>query len=179
MCKILDIFVEDNFQKLKDISKKITKNNDCEDLLQETVLILYESDCDKISKLIREETLIYYIVRIMVNQYHSKTSPFFYKYKRYYQKIDGNLDMNSWHEQWLIPHKKDTEIQDKETLEINIKKAEEILQQCNWFDAEVFKLYTMWGHSLNTLSKATGINRNTLYNSINKIKKHINGRKKD
>jgi hypothetical protein len=38
----------------------------------------------------RKKQLKYFLVGVIQRQYHSNTSPFFKKYKKYYQLIDGN-----------------------------------------------------------------------------------------
>ena len=83
---ILNKYINKNYANLLLISKKITSNKipDYEDLLHEVILDLYNKDRDLIMGLIDREELAYYIVRMMVNQYHSSTSPFFNKYKKYY-----------------------------------------------------------------------------------------------
>ena len=72
------------------MSDKITscKHADSDDLLHDTIVALYESDKEKINKLIEKGELIFWIARIMINQYHSKTSPYFKKYRKYYKNID-------------------------------------------------------------------------------------------
>ena len=83
----LNNYLEKNYKKLKEISDKITsgKKYNSEDLLHDTIVNLYDSDKNKIESLIDKNELIFWIARIMVNQYHSKTSPFYKKYKKYYQ----------------------------------------------------------------------------------------------
>lgn len=61
-----------------------------DDLLQETFLILLEYDEDKIIHLYNSGELRFFCSRILTNQYNSKTSRFYYKYKRYNtKKSDG------------------------------------------------------------------------------------------
>ena len=71
-----------------DISKRITSNRhpDYEDLLHETILALYNSDKEKIKYIIEQKKLTFYIVRIMMNQYHSNTSPYHKKYRKQYNQ---------------------------------------------------------------------------------------------
>jgi len=71
---------------LLDISKRITSNRhpDYEDLLHETILVLYALEKEKINKIIKKKKLTFYIVRIMINQYQSNTSPYHKKYRKQY-----------------------------------------------------------------------------------------------
>lgn len=65
-----------------------------DDLEQEVYMILLEYDKDKIVELYERKQLKYFIVGIISRQYNSKTSPFYKKYKKYYQYIDGNYVNN-------------------------------------------------------------------------------------
>lgn len=68
--------------------------NDIDDFVQEIYMILLEYDKDKIIELYNKKQLRYFIVGIISRQYHSNTSPFYKKYKKYYQYIDGNYVNN-------------------------------------------------------------------------------------
>ena len=108
----------------------------------------------------------------MLNQYHSKTSRYYYKYKKYYEyhttttieSISGADDV-------------DYTIKDKELIEERLEWVEDKLKDCYWFDAQVFSIYYLENHSLNTFSKATGINRNTLFKAINNVKTYLKNEK--
>jgi len=177
---ILDEFINENYNKLQTISRTITGSKhltlittDADDLLHETIEILYTKiDPKKLKRLIKAEKLIFFIVRIMINQFHSNTSPYYYKYKKYYKHVNTNYNTSIlWTEHWLnnIPEEED-QIQMKKEFEVMLENIDKQLSKLNWFDAEVFKVYFLYKHSLNTLSAETGINRNTLYNSIKRVK---------
>lgn len=177
----LDDFFTKNYDKLLSISKTITgskhlteKTTDADDLLHETVEIVYKIDPKKITKLINDEKLIFFIVRIMINQFHSSTSPYYYKYKKYYKHVNMNYNTSIlWTEHWLNNIEQTDNIKEKIKTEEQLEKIEKQLKEYNWFDAEVFRVYYLLNHSLNTLSKETGINRNTLYKSITNIKNKL------
>lgn len=61
-----------------------------DDLVQEIYLILLEYDEDKLIKMYERKQLKFFIVRIIMNQYFSKNSPFYKKYKLYDQRQDYN-----------------------------------------------------------------------------------------
>lgn len=63
---------------------------DIDDFVQEIYVILLEYSPDKIIEMYRKKQLKYFLVGVIQRQYHSNTSPFFKKYKKYYQLIDGN-----------------------------------------------------------------------------------------
>lgn len=64
---------------------------DIEDLTQEIYLILLEYDTEKIEQMYINGQLNFFIVKIINNQYFSANSPFYKKYKKYYNLIDGNI----------------------------------------------------------------------------------------
>jgi len=162
------------------VSDKITscKQYDSDDLLHDTIVALYDSDKEKIEKLIDKKELIFWIARIMVNQYHSKTSPFYKKYRKYYKIMDERFVLGTWQDQYInnTPDRLHRIIEEdgvklKKQMEKDIERINKRLKEIHWFDSECFRIYTMTGMSLNQFSKQCGINRNTLYKSIVKVKK--------
>jgi len=91
----LNTYLKKSYKKLLEISRRITseKYPDYEDLLHETIEALYNSNQEKIKGIIERKQLTFYIVRIMMNQYQSNTSPFHIKYRRYYETI-SNMEYN-------------------------------------------------------------------------------------
>lgn len=70
------------------------KENDFEDLKQELSIILLEYDEEKIITMYEKKQLKFFLVKVIQFQYFSATSPFYKKYKKYYQFIDGNIVNN-------------------------------------------------------------------------------------
>ena len=161
---------------LLDISKRITSNRhpDYEDLLHETILALYNSDQEKIKYIIEQKKLTFYIVRIMMNQYHSNTSPYHKKYRKQYNQKQLK-DFYIYTKEPLTKEK----IKQLEEQEDRLQWIEDKLKHLSWFDVEVFKIYYRENYSLNTMSKATKINRSTLGKSIRYIKNYLKGQKND
>lgn len=167
---MLDKYLINNYDKIKETAYNIANENDYEDLLHFVIEELYKCNKDKINDIIINKDMRWYIIRIMVNQYHSKTSRYYKKYKKYYDYqvcIINDSITNS------VPDN----IKDKEIIEDRLNWIEKKLKNLHWFDAEIFKLYYSNSHSLNSLSKATKINRNTIYHSVNKVKKYLKNEK--
>ena len=97
MCNKNDIIEEIARNKLiEELIKNMgIKANDKDDLLQEIYLVLLEYEEDKIIKLYNNNQLKFFIVRIIQNQYFSKNSPFYTKYKKYYKLIYENKKINT------------------------------------------------------------------------------------
>jgi AraC-like DNA-binding protein len=153
-------------------------------LLHDTIVALYDSNKEKIEALIERNELIFWIARIMVNQYHSKTSPFFKKYRKYYRIMDERFTLGTWQDQYInnTPDRIHRIIDEdgvklKKQLELDIERINKKLKEIHWFDSEVFRIYHQMSFSLNKMSDETGISRSTLYKSIKKVEKVFNDEK--
>ena len=181
----LSKYLEENYERLKEIAYKITseKSPDKDDLLHETIVSLYSSDKKKIDDLIENRKLLFWIARIMVNQYHSKTSPYWYKYRKYYKKINEKFVLGCWQDQYInnTPSRLHRIIQEdgieaKKQIEKGLEEIDKKLKKIHWLDSEVFRIYYLGEvngkqFSLNSMEKETGISKSTLYKSIKKVKK--------
>ena len=142
-----------------------------DDLLSFVIEELYKCDQDRITEIIEKKQLTFYIARVMLNQYHSKTSRYYYKYNKYYEyhtttTIEGLTADNTTYI-----------IKEKEEIEERLEWVEEKLQDLYWFDAELFRIYYRDSHSLNSLAKATKISRATIYKAINNVKNYLKNEK--
>ena len=61
-----------------------------DDLTQEIYLILLEYNQEKLQSIYDKGQLNFFLTRIIKNQYFSNTSPFFKKYRKYYDMVDDN-----------------------------------------------------------------------------------------
>ena len=99
-----------------------------DDLKQEFFIILMNKGDNEIQKMFNDKYLMRWSVSVLQNQYHSKTSPF---YKKYRGIVDSEYDFNQL--------KSDDE--EKKDIDI-ISEVEFILDnEIHWFDAHIFKLY--------------------------------------
>ena len=62
-----------------------------DDFLQEIYLIILQYNKEKIIGMYERGELKYWLIRVCINQYCSKNSPFYKKYKKYYTLVDGNV----------------------------------------------------------------------------------------
>jgi len=166
---MLNKYLEDNYNKIKDIAYNITGGRSCDDLFSFVIEELYKCDEERIIDIINEKKMTFYVVRVMINQYHSKTSRYYYKYNKYYE----------YHTTATIEHLSEdtyeTVIEEKEAIEEKLEWVEEKLQDVYWFDAQVFRIYYLSEEkfSLNSMQEATKINRNTLHKSITNVKNYL------
>lgn len=63
-----------------------------DDLIQEIYMILLEYDRQKIIEMYERGQLNFFITRIIKNQWCSNTSPFYKKYRKYYEYADDNYN---------------------------------------------------------------------------------------
>ena len=166
----LNTYLDKSYNKLLEISRRITsdKHPDYEDLLHESIMALYNSDQEKIKTIIEKKQLTFYIVRIMLNQYQSNTSPYHKKYRKQYN--EKQLKEFYIYTKEPLTKEKMKQLEEKED---RLQWIEEKLKHLSWFDVEVFKIYYRENYSLNTMSKATKINRSTLGKSIRFIKNYL------
>lgn len=61
-----------------------------DDLVQEIYLILLEYNQEKLQSIYDKGQFNFFLTRIIKNQYFSNTSPFFKKYRKYYDMVDDN-----------------------------------------------------------------------------------------
>ena len=145
----------------------IAGNNGKDDLLSFVIEELYKCDQERIDEIIEKNQLTFYIARVMLNQYHSKTSRYYYKYNKYYE-YHTTTTIES-----ISADNVDYTIKEKELVEERLDWIEKKLKDLYWFDAQVFKVYYLEEHSLNSMAKATKINRNTLFKAISNVKKYL------
>ena len=164
---MLNKYLIENYDKLKDMAFNIAGSNGKDDLLSFVIEELYKCDQERIDEIIEKNQLTFYIARVMLNQYHSKTSGYYYKYNKYYE-YHTTTTIES-----ISADNVDYTIKDKELVEERLDWIEDKLKDLYWFDAQVFKVYYFENHSLNSMAKATKINRNTLFKAISNVKKYL------
>ena len=164
---MLNKYLVDNYDKLKDMAHNIAGVKNKDDLLSFVIEELYKCDQDRLDEIIGKKQLTFYIARVMLNQYHSKTSRYYYKYNKYYE-YHTTTTIES-----ITQDNTEYNIKDKEIAEERLEWIEEKLQDLYWFDAECFRIYYREEHSLNTMSKATKISRATIYKAITNVKNYL------
>lgn len=134
--------IVDNLYKSKDFNDALVKicpdKRYQEDLKQEFFIILMGKDDIEIQKMFNNKYLMKWSVSVLQNQYHSKTSPFYKKYRRL---VESDYDFNQ------------IKVDDEEKIDIDLVSEVEFIldNEIHWFDAHIFKLYYF-----NTIDKETG-----------------------
>ena len=110
----------------------------------------------------------------------SPRSKFYYTYNKYYNNID-ELTSNATYEyqnQNNIINQKSIYNIPNEVLDFckfeKLEQIDEILDSLEyWYDKKIFQLYYYEGNTLDSLAKKTGISRNSLFSTIDKVRNKI------
>ena len=164
---MLDKYLIENYDKLKDIALNIAGIKEYEELLHFVIEELYKCDQIRLKEIIEKNQMTFYAVRVMINQCHSNTSRYYYKYKKYYEYHTTQTI------ECISADKSKSTKKQKEEIEVKLEWIDEKLKDLYWFDSEVFKLYYRKNFSLSEMAKATKINKNTLYKAIRNVKNYL------
>jgi hypothetical protein len=164
---MLNKYLTENYDKLKDMAHNIAGVKGKDDLLSFVIEELYKCDQERINEIVEKKQLTFYIARVMVNQYHSKTSRYYYKYNKYYE-YHTTTTIES-----ITADNTTYNIKDKELVEERLEWIEGRLKNVYWFDAECFRIYYREEHSLNSMAKATKISRATIYKAVKNVKNYL------
>ncbi len=146
MNKEIEKYITTNYYDLLKITKKITKNHDLtQDLLHEVILQLYNKDNITLREY-NDEQIKYYIVSVIRINWHSKTSPFYYKIRKETSKYTNIEEIYN--------------LADETQLEFEKQQLFDILEQSwcelDWFRKSLFEMYLTLG-SMKKVSKQTRI----------------------
>ena len=146
MNKEIERYITTNYYQLLSIAKKITKNHELtNDLFHEVIIQLYNKN-NIVLQEYSDDQMKYYIVSIIRINWHSQTSPFYYKIRKEsskYTNIDDIYDLV-----------------DDTQLEFEKQHLFDILEQSwcelDWFRKSLFEMYMTLG-SMKKVSKQTRI----------------------
>lgn len=146
MNKEIERYITTNYYQLLSIAKKITKNHELtNDLLHEVIIQLYNKN-NIVLQEYSDDQIKYYIVSIIRINWHSQTSPFYYRMRKEsskYTNIDDIYDLV-----------------DDTQLEYEKQHLFDILEQSwcelDWFRKSLFEMYMTLG-SMKKVSKQTRI----------------------
>jgi len=106
----------------------------------------------------------------------SPRSNYYYKYKKYYTHIDSLTSAVTYNEMETgetIPSKHLYNLPNEITNSYqwtSLEKIDKALESFSWYDSKVFSLYYYEGNTLDSLASKTGISRNSLFTTIDKVR---------
>lgn len=162
-------FIKEREQLVLVASKYVRQN--ASDLVQDVIVQIY-SDKDKYYKICERGELFFYLIRIFRLAGFSKTSQYYYKYRRHEEKHrpldEASLSCDEVEEEWM-----ESEIQLDNWTTRMMSSVEGVLTDLNWFESQLFKIYYLHNHTITTLSNDTGIARTTINRSVRKTKAYL------
>lgn len=144
--------------------KSIVKHKDETDDLYMCVMEQLLKQQHKIDD-IKDEQKLYYVIRVVKNNYHSKTSPYHYQFRKPYEKQLPIIED-------VIEQIEDVEYQ--ETLP-DMEWVKRQLNTLDWFSRDLFLLW-MELSTISKVSEQTKIPLNSVSRYINKIKRILQER---
>jgi RNA polymerase sigma factor (sigma-70 family) len=147
---------------LNKVREIVSNPDEADDLYQSVVEQLLRKP-DKIDKVTDKEK--YYFIRVIRNNYFSKTSPYHYQYRKPSEK---NIQIK----EDILEQIEDEEYND-ELPDMEWVKNE--LQHLDWFSRDLFLLWLEL-NTISNVSRQTQIPLNSVSRYINKIKKELKKR---
>jgi len=164
-------FVEMSYTYSQDI-------NEIEETVGELMLYFLQMNPDTLRSIYEKDGkkgIISYGAVVLRRSFTSPRSPYYYKYKKYYTHIDSrssNITYDNsdvYHKKHLYNIPNSEEYQQWQKLEL----IDQALDDFYWYDRDVFKLYYYEGNTLSGLAKKTGISRNSLFTTIDKVREQL------
>lgn len=180
---ITQLFTGKNFNQCID---RMEPEHLREDLKMEVMAIVCEWPAEKIIGLYERRELDFYVVRVILNQIQSNTSPFFHKYRKFQSvyleeahdmAYDGNEAQRRHFIKLVARISRLCPLED-EDLEARLNKEEaedRVLAEIEglyWYNAELLKLYVKHGN-YRAIEKETGIPFGSCYKTIQKSIKEL------
>jgi len=178
MNKIYEI-VADCRETFVEMSFTFTQDeNEINEVVQELMLYFMQMNPDTLKSIYEKDGkkgILSYGAVVLRRSFTSNRSPYYYKYKKYYTHIDSrstditNDSTDVYHKKHLYNIPNAEQYKQWQKLEL-IDKA---LDEFYWYDRDVFKLYYYEGNTLSGLAKKTGISRNSLFTTIDKVREQL------
>ena len=152
----LDNWIKENYEQLILICKKVSREEDIDDLFQ---ICIEQFLKNKRTIEVPNEQKLFFFTRIVKNNFHSSTSKYYNTHKKFQFNEINNLEIKD--EVYIEP------IINLEWVESQIKQ----LKDNEWYYGRIMELYIEEGCSLTKLSKRTTIPINSISRDINKVKR--------
>jgi DNA-directed RNA polymerase specialized sigma24 family protein len=155
-------WIESNYCELVEMTDNITRSSEESGDLLHCVL---EQALEREEKLndIPETEIKWWFSRVIYTNWNSKTSPYYYQYKKESSRYD-NID------DYTI-ETENTDLKHKRWVEDKMGEIDDVLEDLHWFQKLLFQRYLYGKYSYNSLSEKTKIPVNTIATSIRNTKK--------
>jgi len=172
--------IADNRDRFVEVASKYTEDkNVIDEVVQEQMLYFMQMNKQTLTDIYDKDGLEGLVKYGAVAIHRAVTSPrsnYYYKYRKYYTKIDDNYNTTHYNkDSCYFSNKEISQIPDVvcESLyrKQAIEKVEKELDGMYWYDKELFKMYYYEDNTLDSLAKKTGISRNSLFTTIDNVRK--------
>ena len=156
--------------KFREMCYGLTKDEEAiNDAVQELMLYYLQMNPETLKGIWEkdgQEGLIRYGAVVLRRSLTSARSPFYYKYKKYYTHISNYYETNVTDNLKSIYNMPEVVEEYKWT---KLEEIDQVLDKQTWYDKKVFELYYS-GETLDSLASKTGISRNSLFTTIDKVR---------
>ena len=174
--------IADNRSRFVAVAERYTDDkNVIDEVVQEQMLYFMQMNKQTLTDIYDKdglEGLVKYGAVAIHRAITSSRSTYYYKYRKYYTKIDESYNKKTsrktqvkanWFDKKDISQIPDV-IDESIYKKLAIEKIERELKKMYWYDKKVFEVYYNEGHTLDSLAKKTGISRNSLFSTIKKVR---------
>ena len=160
-----------------------TDENKINNTVQELMLYFLQMNPDTLKSIYDKDGLegvTRYGAVALKRALRSPRSSFYYKYEKYYTHIDSSIynssystDTNGYFILDDFNYKDISNLPNEEVDNYKINKIEQIdkvLDNVYWYDKKIFELYYYEGNTLDSLAAKTKISRNSIFNTIDKVR---------
>tara|TARA_R100001530_G_scaffold133380_1_gene106692 strand:- start:418 stop:957 length:540 start_codon:yes stop_codon:yes gene_type:complete len=168
------IIISELSETFREMCYGLTQNkHDIDNAVQELMLYFLQMNPESLKSIYDkdgEKGLIRYGAVVLKRALTSPRSPFYYQYKKYYTHINSYYTTNDTLNYSLqnMPEKMERNYKQEK-----LEKIDKALDSVYWYDKKVFELYYYEGNTLDSLAEKTGISRNSLFTTIDKVRQLI------
>ena len=156
------------------IAERFTNDiNEVDEAVQELMLYFMGMNKETLETIYHKDGvngIIRYGAVALRRAFTSPRSSYFYKYRKYYTNLDDTCNTTAHTNRTLQGFAE--EIEETHKWE-QLESIDKYLEEMYWYDREVFKLYYYEENTLSSLAKKTGISRNCLFTTIDKVRKEL------
>lgn len=153
-----------------------TNKTDIEEAVQELMLYFLQMNPETLKAIYDKDGkkgIIRYGAVVLRRALTSPRSPFYYKYKKYYSNLKYRTitsTQNDLNDFYSSVYKSPADIRLEKYQWTKLEEIDKALDKMYWYDKKVFELYYYEGNTLDSLAKKTGISRNSLFTTIDKVR---------
>ena len=159
-------WIETNWHKLEQAAKNVSRGHQLwQDLLNHVILDFLEKD--KAPEIVHDGYAQFYIVRMMITQWRSQTSPFYKKWKDSPKTSVEDSQLAQWY------HQPDEEVDwNMDKINLILDHMEEDKEEAGWYHKKLIDLYAETPN-YKRLAEMTGISRTSITKSIKRAQADV------